>query len=176
MADKFLDNGREFFPVIGVEVPLSVPRKPLLTGGCQCGGMRYALFAMPDGASICHCRMCQKATGSYFGAFAGVTYANLAWTRGTLATFRSSELIERGFCRDCGTPLTFGYRDQDRISIAIASLDDPSQVPPKVQYGIEGRRADFAALHTLPEQTTAQSIPPERLRRLASRQHPDHET
>ena len=95
-------------------MPKSKPR--LHTGGCQCGAVRYALHADPDGASICHCRMCQKATGGYFGAAAGVTKANLTWTRGTPASFRSSELIERDFCAKCGTPLTFRYLDRDRVS------------------------------------------------------------
>ena len=155
-------------------MPSSRPR--LLTGGCQCGAVRYALYAMPDNASICHCRMCQKATGGYFGAFAGVTYGNIDWTRGTPATFRSSEAIDRGFCRDCGTPLFFGYRDKDRISIAIPTLDQPRQVPPRMQYGIESRLSDFATLHLLPEETTERTTAPERLPRLASRQHPDHDT
>ena len=37
-----------------------------LTGGCQCGAVRYALLEEPTGAHICHCRMCQKAFGSFF--------------------------------------------------------------------------------------------------------------
>ena len=41
-----------------------------LTGGCQCGAVRYRLDAPPNDANICHCRMCQKATGSPYGAFA----------------------------------------------------------------------------------------------------------
>ena len=155
---------------------MPAPRKPLLKGGCQCGAVRYALYAMPDNASICHCRMCQKAVGGYFGAYAGVTYDNIAWTRGKPATFRSSEVIERGFCRDCGTPLSFGYLDKDRISIAIPTLDEPWRVPPKAQYGIESRLADFATLHLLPGKTTEQSTAKERMPRLASRQHPDRDT
>ena len=47
-------------------------RKPLHTGGCQCGAVRYALYAEPTNPHVCHCRMCQKASGGYFGAFAGV--------------------------------------------------------------------------------------------------------
>ena len=39
---------------------MSEQRKPVLTGGCQCGAVRYALYAAPDRAGICHCRMCQK--------------------------------------------------------------------------------------------------------------------
>lgn len=151
-------------------------QKPrLLTGGCQCGAVRYALFAMPDGASICHSRMCQKATGGYFGAFAGVTHADLAWTRGRPSTYRSSEVTDRGSCRDCGTPLTFDYRDKDRISIAVPTLDEPWRVTPRRPHGIESRLPDFATLHELPEQTTKQSTTAERLARLDSRQHPDHE-
>jgi hypothetical protein len=151
-------------------------RPALHTGGCQCGAVRYALHADPDGASICHCRMCQKATGGLFGAYAGVTRANLTFTRGKPASFRSSELIERDFCRDCGTPLTFRYLDRDRVSLSIGSLDDPSRVPPRMQFGIESRLPCFSGLASLPAQTTEQSIAPERLARLASRQHPDHDT
>ena len=147
-----------------------------LTGGCQCGAVRYRLLSRPTGASICHCRMCQKAFGSYFSAAAGVPRADIAWTRGAPATFASSELIERGFCRDCGTPLTYVARDRDRISISLGSLDDPDAVPPESQFGLEGRRALFDGLAALPGETTAAGTPPERLARMASRQHPDHDT
>ena len=57
-------------------------RLPVLTGGCQCGAVRYALYAMPERASICHCRMCQKQFGSYFGPFTSVAPGEFAWTRG----------------------------------------------------------------------------------------------
>jgi hypothetical protein len=44
----------------------------MLTGGCQCGAVRYALTAMPEGAHFCHCRMCQKAVGGPFAALVPV--------------------------------------------------------------------------------------------------------
>ena len=104
---------------------MSETREPVFTGGCQCGAVRYALYSVPTEPSICHCRMCQKAFGNYFAALAGVPMADLAWTRGRPGTFDSSELVERGFCRDCGTPLFFRYRNRDRISVSIGSLDEP---------------------------------------------------
>ena len=151
-------------------------RQPVQTGGCQCGAVRYALYAAPDGASICHCRMCQKAAGNLFGAFAGVKRENFAWTRGTPKHFNSSEVVARDFCADCGTPLTFRPLDKDRVSVAIGTLDHPEQVPIGAQYGIEARIPGFEQLAHLPAQATTDYMPPERMAKLATRQHPDHET
>lgn len=153
----------------------STTRTPVLTGGCQCGAVRYALYAEPTGASICHCRMCQKAVGNYFAALTGVKRDDFAWTRGTPGAFRSSEVIERDFCRDCGTPLTYRALDRNRVSVTIGSLDQPGRVHPEHQYGVESRLPDFARLATLPGATT-ESWAGERLSKLASRQHPDHDT
>jgi hypothetical protein len=150
-------------------------RDPVLTGGCQCGAVRYALYAEPTGISICHCRMCQKAVGNYFAAFAGVKRNDFAWTRGKPGAFRSSEVIERDFCRDCGTPLTYRALDNDRVSVSVGSLDQPDRVHPKKQFGLESRHADFEHLSSLPGATT-DSWAGDRLGKLATRQHPDHET
>jgi hypothetical protein len=155
------------------EQPMSETRKPLHVGGCQCGAVRYALYAQPTNPHVCHCRMCQKALGSYFAAFAGVPPADLAWTKGAPAVFRSSAVVERGFCRECGTPLSFRYVDKDRISISLGSLDDPASVPPIRQYGLESRLPFVATLAALPGSRTADEVPPERLAQYKSRQHPD---
>ena len=54
--------------------------KPVLTGGCQCGAIRFALNAAPIKVSICHCRMCQKASGAPFASFADIDKGDFAWT------------------------------------------------------------------------------------------------
>ena len=108
-----------------------------LTGGCQCGAVRYRLDGDPAGANICHCRMCQKASGGPFMAFGGVRLDQLVWTRGKPAVFVSSAIAERGFCAECGTPLTYRVLDHDRIAVTIGSLDAPSAVAPGIQYGVE---------------------------------------
>jgi len=119
--------------------------------------------------------MCQKASGNYFQAFAGVMRDEFVWTRGRPGTFRSSELVERDFCRDCGTPLTYRAGDRDRISVTIGSLDRPDLVKPECQFGIESRIVALDALAALPAHTTEQSTEPARRARLASLQHPDHD-
>jgi hypothetical protein len=149
--------------------------KAVHTGGCQCGAVRYALLAEPTGGSICHCRMCQKALGNLFAPYTGVRRRDFAWTRGTPGLFRSSNLVERGFCRDCGTPLTFAYVEADRISVTIGSLDRPEAAAIAEQFGIESRLPAFATLHLLPESTTEGSNPPGFAGRVVSRQHPDRD-
>lgn len=150
-------------------------RAPVATGGCQCGKVRYALYAHPFNPHICHCRMCQKAFGSFFAPLAGNKLADFAWTRGEPGIFRSSEITERGFCRDCGTPLSCRYVTRDDIAVSIGSLDEPQKVMPKHQYGIESRMPWFGELAGLPGSTTEDDTPPEMMARLKSWQHPDHE-
>jgi hypothetical protein len=158
---------------------MSEQRKPVLTGGCQCGAVRYALFAAPERAGICHCRMCQKAVGGPFSAWANVSMENFAWTRGAPGTFRSSSAAERGFCPRCGTPLYFAYvKRPGSISVAIGSLDTPEAVTLAEAEGIEARWATFdpAVLAALPAHRTGEAVVPEDLSHIAVYQHPDYDT
>ena len=114
---------------------------PPLTGGCQCGAVRYAMHvAQVEKPHVCHCRMCQRATGGVFAALAGCAKDRLEWTRGQPAFFASSNLAKRGYCKDCGTPLTFSYDlPEARIYVTIGSLDDPERAAIEIQYGIESK-------------------------------------
>ena len=76
----------------------AVASKPMLTGGCQCGAIRFALSAPPKKVSICHCRMCQKAFGGYFAPLVSSRGHELTWTRGALKYYQSSNFVKRGFC------------------------------------------------------------------------------
>jgi hypothetical protein len=156
--------------------PATTERTPALAGGCQCGAVRYALYAQPVRGNICHCGMCRKASGNYFAAFTGVKLENFAWTKGEPAVFRSSVLAERGFCRDCGTPLFFRYVETNRIAVTIGSLDDPAAAGlPEKQYGVEGRLPAFFALASLPEETTDEALPAAWREKLAASRPPQQE-
>jgi hypothetical protein len=122
--------------------------------------------------------MCQKAFGHFFAPLAGVPRDRFELTRGALATFMSSDQAERGFCRNCGTPLTFRYVDRVRISVSIGSLDEPARVKPKQQVGIEARMPWFAQLCTLPGELTTEDDDPAMAAAIAgsNHQHPDHDT
>lgn len=98
------------------------------TGGCQCGAVRFSAERL-GASSICHCRMCQKATGGFFGPYADTE--GLAWTKGAPKYFQSSEAVKRGFCDACGTPLTFEMGENR--GVMIGALDDPEAAPPTTQ-------------------------------------------
>jgi hypothetical protein len=149
---------------------------PLLTGGCQCGAIRYALSAPPERVHLCHCRMCQKAVGGPFGAFAPVRRRDFRWLRGTPASFASSSLAARDFCAACGTPLAFRYTGSEWIGVTIGSLDRPQQVTPEKHYGVENRLDWVDRVAALPTETTEAAMSPERKASFVNHQHPDHDT
>jgi hypothetical protein len=146
------------------------------TGGCQCGAVRYATSSAPFHGSVCHCRMCQKASGNANMAFARVDKETLTWTRGEPATFRSSNLVERGFCAACGTPLTYQFQGKPYVSVTLGSLDDPETVLPELQYGIDRMLSWLPGVPTLPGKRTDEFITPDLARDFVSHQHPDHDT
>ncbi|MGE0007950.1 MAG: GFA family protein [Parvibaculaceae bacterium] len=149
---------------------------PVLTGGCQCGAVRYRIDGALGRAGICHCRMCQKAFGSWGAALVSVPAAGLAWTRGQPGEFRSSAVVARGFCAGCGTPLYMKEDGDPLYEIAIGTLDDPERAPPVEQAGIESELSWFRSLPGLPSHRTEDDRTPEDLAKLRSLQHPDHDT
>ncbi|HET9904941.1 MAG TPA: GFA family protein [Xanthobacteraceae bacterium] len=141
-----------------------------LTGGCQCGAIRYEI-ASPRWTTVCHCRMCQKASGQPFMVFVGGPAENLRWTRGAPRFFASSDIAERGFCAACGTPLTYGRPGAATLSVTLGSLDDPAAVQPSLQNGIEAKLGWVDALASLPARTTADWLREAGICSVTSRQH-----
>lgn len=141
-----------------------------LTGGCQCGAVRFAAQRLGR-ASICHCRMCQKAFGGFFGPL--VTAHDLVWTRGAPKTYASSNKVTRGFCADCGTPLTYDYGGP--IEVAIGAFDDPEAAAPTVQVNPADKLSFFEKLPALPLLPMAAASEPF-YASIVSCQHPDHDT
>ena len=142
------------------------------TGGCQCGAVRYRLLTPPEHASICHCRMCQRASGQPFMALARVKHEALQWTRGRPAMFSSSNIVERGFCSTCGTPLTYHRLAGGTVSVTIGSLDDPEAARPVEQFGIESALFWTAGLNALPGKSTQDWMRENGIERIESRQDP----
>ena len=145
------------------------------SGGCQCGAVRFRVDGALGDASVCHCRMCQKAFGNFYAPLVSVRQAKLSWTRGAPKFFQSSNFVKRGFCADCGTPLCF--EAPDGIGLAIAAFDRPEGIVPTIQWGIEAKLPYVDHIPQLPgEDTMADQDAASFLANLVSYQHPDHDT
>ena len=145
------------------------------TGGCQCGAVRFRVEGPLGDASVCHCRMCQKASGNFYLPLVSVRGAILTWTRGAPRKFQSSNYVFRGFCGDCGTPLT--YEAPDGIALSIAAFDHPEAIKPIIQWGIEQKLPYVDDVPNLPGKTTLEDVDAGSfLHRLVSYQHPDQDT
>jgi len=117
--------------------------------------------------------MCQKAFGSIGGLL--VSVIGLVWTRGEPRHFQSSNVVQRGFCHDCGTPLTF--ETSGSIDISIAAFDNPNEIRPVIQLDRESRISWFDELHVLPEPSSDERAGKgQHYASIVSRQHPDHDT
>ncbi|PXA96999.1 aldehyde-activating protein [Nostoc sp. 3335mG] len=122
----------------------------VVSGGCQCGRVRYTVTVRDDDAYLCHCRMCQRATGGVSIAFKNVAKADVAWD-GPPDRYASSPIARRGFCRHCGTPLTFEFPDSDHIDLTIGSFDEPARFRPVKHFGVESWHPQWLDTRGLPE-------------------------
>jgi len=106
-------------------------------GGCLCGAVRYEANVTTSENWFCHCRMCQKATGTVVSTSAIIPKSRLQIIKGVPKFYKSSKYVERGFCSDCGSPLFFRPTNEDWMSILSGTLDDPELAPPQGHYGVE---------------------------------------
>jgi hypothetical protein len=125
-----------------------------MTGGCACGKVRFEAAVKPDEAYLCHCRMCQKSTGSVSIAFVNAMLKDVRW-KGEPDYFDSSPIARRPFCSNCGTSLGFEFKqDADKMDLTVASFDDPSPFKPKHHFGAESIHRAWLNTEGLPEMRT----------------------
>ena len=142
------------------------------SGGCQCGAVRFRIRGELGRPSICHCRMCQKQFGSFFSALVTAPDGKLEWTRGEPTYFQSSVNIERGFCKNCGTPLT--YRHPGGLEIAIGAFDERDDLAPQIQVNYASRLPWVETIFQQPVHQDPDFYAQQE--RIISFQHPDHDT
>ncbi len=121
-----------------------------MTGGCQCGRVRYEADVENDEAYLCHCRYCQRATGGVSIAFKNLPKAAVRWIGETPDYYRSSPIAHRPFCSTCGTPLGFAFPDGANLDLTVGSFDDPSRFRPKHHFAVESMHAAWIDTAGLP--------------------------
>lgn len=131
----------------------------VMTGGCACGRIRYTARIDSGDAYLCHCRMCQRATGSVSIAFTNLPQAAVSWEREP-DWYDSSPIARRPFCSQCGTSLGFAYKEgSDKMDLTVASFDDPSRFRPTSHFGAEAIHRAWLNTEGLPETRTDEHQP-----------------
>ena len=112
-----------------------------VTGGCQCGAIRYEAVVDPATSSICHCNDCQKLSGSAWRAIVRTRAEDFRLTgepRVYIKTAESGNKRGQAFCPDCGSSLyAFTPPDPEVISLRIGSVDQRADLPPHRQIWCE---------------------------------------
>lgn len=131
-----------------------MPVPTQFSGGCACGAIRFTCSASPIAMVNCHCRACQKATGSAFAPVVIVSSEAFNITRGDPACYESraesGNTASRYFCRECGARVyARSSGGGDYIGIMVGSLDDPSWFEPVADFWMENAQPwDVMRPHT----------------------------
>ena len=125
-----------------------------MEGGCACGRVRFKARVDNDEAYLCHCRMCQRATGSISIAFKNVKAADVEWLSGP-DWYDSSPIARRPYCRECGTSLGFQFKEgSENMDLTVASFDQPSRFRPHHHFGVESMHPAWLNTEGLPGHRT----------------------
>ena len=126
-----------------------------MTGGCQCGRVRYEVTLDHDDAYWCHCNMCKKATGGIAAAFVQAKATNVKWLSEP-DWYLSSPIAHRPFCAQCGTPLGFAFIDGGGgFDLTVGSFDDPGAFKPVAHAGSESIIQEWLDTRELPRHYSA---------------------
>lgn len=109
----------------------------MLEGGCNCGNIRYTIDAEPIIVAQCHCKNCQRQSGSAFSVNVVVPAASVSLT-GDLRVYADSDtlsgkIVYRKFCATCGSPIISEQEESNGVLILkVGTLDDPSALAPAI--------------------------------------------
>lgn len=101
----------------------------MLTGGCFCGAIRYAIDQPLRDARSCHCSQCRKAYSSQASAYALVAPGSFHWTQGEqfLTAYVNKEQAGLQFCSRCGSTLC-GVLGANVHGVTLGCLDDDAGI------------------------------------------------
>ena len=120
----------------------------MLEGGCLCGGVRFRIDGKLGPAGYCHCKQCQRASGSAFAANAPVRTKYFAFLAGEdlVREYESSPGKFRAFCSRCGSPVySRTSSDPDTFRLRLGLLDgDPGRR--SVAHAFVGSKAEWFEL------------------------------
>ena len=122
------------------------------SGSCQCDQVKYTLADGDYRLNICHCKDCQRQSGSAFGLSLIVPFEAFQLTSGKLKSFQLKASSGRtktcAFCPDCGVRIY--NQTTASISVKPGTLDDTSWLGPDAHYWTESKQAWVSPQSNIP--------------------------
>lgn len=127
-------------------------RTDVKAGGCLCGSVRFEVTGPPTHADWCHCRECQRASGSVAIVWGIWPAESFRVTEGKPHCFPSSWRGHRYFCPSCGATLHMtDPTDPTTVGVPLTALDEPQTVAPTSHAWVSERVPWFHTADGLPE-------------------------
>jgi hypothetical protein len=132
-----------------------------ITGGCQCGAVRYEVTAEPVFAGHCQCNDCKKSSGAGHVTVGGFPEAEVKFagkTKHYVSKADSGGTATREFCPECGGRLTYRTTNMpDLVLITAGSMDNPAAIAPSMSVF---RKRHVSWDHLDPSITVFEVMPP----------------
>ena len=126
----------------------------MIEGGCLCGGVRFRITGKLGPAGYCHCKQCQRASGSAFAANAPARTRYFQLTAGgeLVSEYESSPGKFRAFCTRCGSPIySRRLSEPDIRRIRLSTLDSDPERRPLAHVWVSSKAAWYSIQDSLPQ-------------------------
>lgn len=123
-------------------------------GSCMCGSIQFEYIGEPFSFNLCHCKMCQKFSGTSFGAFIGVNKKDFSYTsgKGYITIFESSDWASRSFCSKCGSSLMYLYNEKpDAYFVSAGLFDEKIDFKPEKHIFVKDKCNWYEILDNIPQ-------------------------
>ena len=125
-----------------------------LTGGCNCGAVRYAIGGVPIAVVACHCTQCRKQSGAAYSVNL-VVPADTMRVDGATAVWEDREtgsglLLRREFCGACGSPIRSVPAESPFVAVKAGTLDDADGWAPMLHIWTRSKLAWVTIADGLP--------------------------
>ncbi|MEM7223339.1 MAG: GFA family protein [Pseudomonadota bacterium] len=122
-------------------------------GRCFCKAVTFEIDPPVLSCVTCHCESCRRQCSAPMTTYIGVPDAQWRWTGEAPKIYNSSPGVERTFCGNCGTPLSFrSQRMSGVMHLYLAALDDPEVLEPKLHVAHEEKLCWLNLADDLPKQ------------------------
>ena len=107
-------------------------------GRCLCGAVRFEIDAPIKSVVNCHCESCRRQCSAPMTTYIGVQDGDWRWTGETPKVYNSSPGVERTFCDNCGSPISFRSQSMSGVlHLYVAAMDEPEKFEPKLHVAYE---------------------------------------